>query len=714
MAGQNNNYGALLIPALGRQAADNWWPALEGKVNDLMASYANNPLSGEQMLPAGNSRNPPNLLPFYSNLLIGNSQGLPNLVQAVTSGSLAPVEKNVGHSIDQQLKAATDFSDGKLSPGDLNLALQLATGDLGPDLADRPFYSPLEAFTSLSKDSPLSATPEVWKNYLQAAQKKGAFKNEEAEDTGLWNWLDQTPPDQRLRREDVRQFVADNRPQLYTYTKGGNPAILGQHLNSIDPAERTDAESFLGMAADQLMDFENGELIPATSRHALSIRELGRFLEERLNGGPHTWWDQFAGDEPDIARQLDQQYRELGGFPIEEEDPTEFSSGTKYKDYSSPGGSDYRETLLRVPEIDYVGPHWNEPDIMMHIRSQTMPDVAGKPAHHVEEVQSDFHQEHQGGKGPEAFRLYGPKGRKIQLLDPQGNVVADTEEGFNSSDTPAGETYEQTAPHRMLSPITRTLLLNHMASKLGVGSGRWGRVPHDMWEQLLGSHILSHTVRQEFTDPPAQSLYLNSLYKWMTEHPDQVRVVDPVPETTEFTPWSKSWPLLGMKQAMKEANDKGLDRVSFTPGEIQNLRYGNTRGSKEQAGMAKFYDERLVNDLNKFLKKYGSKVQREDDLKHMHMAKTVKPEVIPHTNQGKILGYEAGLRDELLKDDFNFTRGNALLREAYPSKLYPSREEAQKAAEEFRARHLREKRALHYFDITPALKKQIENGMPLY
>lgn len=77
---------------------------------------------------------------------------------------------------------------------------------------------------------------------------------------------------------------------------------------------------------------------------------------------------------------------------------------TKWKQYTTPGGEDYKEMLLALPKKfegqgtpisstyeDFQSGHWSEPNVLAHARFDTRV-VNGKKLLHVAEIQSDWHE----------------------------------------------------------------------------------------------------------------------------------------------------------------------------------------------------------------------------------------------------------------------------------------------------------------------------------
>jgi hypothetical protein len=69
-------------------------------------------------------------------------------------------------------------------------------------------------------------------------------------------------------------------------------------------------------------------------------------------------------------------------------------------------------------------------------------------------------------------------------------------------------------------------------------------------------------------------------------------------------PFKDNWYQLGLKRAIKEAADTGMDRVYLTTGNRQTLRYSED----QRKGMEHWYDKQYKNFLDKYAKQFGGKV----------------------------------------------------------------------------------------------------------
>jgi hypothetical protein len=195
----------------------------------------------------------------------------------------------------------------------------------------------------------------------------------------------------------------------------------------------------------------------------------------------------------------------------------------KYGDYKSPGGQNYREILLKLPKSDtkfgdknYWSTHFlQDPNVLAHMRVQDRKGANGEKILHVEEIQSDWHQE--GRK----------KGYKPDDYVQQSNAI---DKEFDELLTKRTELQTQAVK----------------AKYIGGGEGA-----------------------QALTDE-ANSMTPKLLQ--LQEQRDKLR--DVINYGVPDAPFKKNWHELAMKRLLNYAADNGYDSIAITPGAEQANRFG--------------------------------------------------------------------------------------------------------------------------------------------
>jgi 23S rRNA maturation mini-RNase III len=242
----------------------------------------------------------------------------------------------------------------------------------GREVSPIGFYSALS--DAVSKSTVKAAPVDGWKAMFKGMVNKGVVKQNELEWTGINDWLDLQQG--RVTKDQVKEYLDANGVQVEETVlgrrNGERPPIvvrMSQLENALDAGDATQEE----------------------------IAEYRRLSEEvRLNGLPET---------PEILP-------------------------TKYGQYTLPGGKNYREVLLTLPVQQtledryaemrgeagnvYRSRHWDQPNVLAHIRVNDRTDADGNKVLFIEEIQSDWGQEGKKkgfagkltGKNAEYQRLY--------------------------------------------------------------------------------------------------------------------------------------------------------------------------------------------------------------------------------------------------------------------------------------------------------------------
>lgn len=210
----------------------------------------------------------------------------------------------------------------------------------------------------------------------------------------------------RERRQEIEEDIYSILEKYEVYMRYGNSTdVIWDFLNTHDESEIYD-----------LVDLEN-----------FDNREENKYYYDAESNGYFTLEEMHN----DIDRALELYY-EYDNLEQELEEIPEtaygyaddFASSTQYKQYATDwsGGEHYREILYKVPYNTYMkaltpydSPHWNERNVMAHVRLQDYEDDGGAKVLFIEEIQSDMHQE---------GRKYGYT-RKIENYDKKINDLKD-------------------------------------------------------------------------------------------------------------------------------------------------------------------------------------------------------------------------------------------------------------------------------------------------
>jgi hypothetical protein len=210
----------------------------------------------------------------------------------------------------------------------------------------------------------------------------------------------------------------------------------------------------------------------------------------------------------------------------------------KYQKYSTPGGKNYREILLKLPEDylnePYITDHFaDDPNVLAHIRVSDFNTPDGKKVLLVDEVQSDWHQ---------AGRSEGYKTGKEKA---QGQILSKEYDAL----------------------IQRRKDLLKQAEEMPDGGAEFAALideANDITPQLMRMQTQMDELR-------------SAAYRGV---PD--------------APFKKNWHELAMKRVLDYAAGNGYDTVAITPGSEQAKRYDLSKqvqqimASKEDGGVRIF------------------------------------------------------------------------------------------------------------------------------
>ena len=401
------------------------------------------------------------------------------------------------------------------------------------------FYSALS--DAVSRVDTKAAPPAGWKTMFQGMVNKGVVKQNELEWTGINDWLDLQQG--RVTKDQVKEYLDANGVQVEETQLGG-----------FSEEEKENRRKLTKMR-DELIaakeDFQNSGYL---------FREIKG--NDMLNALPEKWQLRY-----DRIAEMQRKYDELSVISVYQEQPT------KYQNYTLPGGENYREVLLTLPSdveaakakhraflqlmkdkygydgtlasyakkmtpeeraeakrlslynerSDYRSSHWDQPNVLAHIRVNDRTDADGNKVLFVEEIQSDWGQE----------------GKK---------------KGFRSKSRPARDAYLSFVEE--LKPRMRGWLLETLGDEIkGEKAERY--ISRQM--QIFTPYDMARALGEESKH--------ERLIRYKDEEENSGIPVAPFVGKTE------GWLNLALKRIMIMAAEGGYDKVAFVNGEQSADRY---------------------------------------------------------------------------------------------------------------------------------------------
>lgn len=430
----------------------------------------------------------------------------------------------------EQIKSAT-HNNGEFDPKKKDIRQSLRGED--------PFYSALGRSIDNVTDKPLPA--EGWKGWIKSLVNKGEVKQDEVEWSGINDWLGLQQG--KVTKAQMQEFFKNNGVKVEEVryeSKAGFTQKMQERLDELenmrDRTDEEDAEFQRLIRAENEASDQNGNT--KQTKYADYTLPGGENYREVLLKLPEK--------EPTFALEdfFDEMEKKYGRDHIYKLVSPNY--WVIRDDFESRISKEERATLrkLQKDEIDrkkmvFRTNHWDERDVLAHIRLNDRTDADGNRVLFVEELQSDWGQE---GKS---------KGFK-QKPDPR---------------------IEEIKKERM-EAITKMVSLDS-------ASPEW---------KAVSEKVVSLNAKLRELGATA-----------MTD----THVQDRVPPGP-FVTTTPGWLNLALKRIMKMAADEGYDKVAFINGEQSHQRFPQKHdGGSTLPGFQAFYDNMIPAALNKLMPKFG-------------------------------------------------------------------------------------------------------------
>ena len=503
--------------------------------------------------------------------------------------------------------------------------------------------------------------------------------------------------------------------------------------------KRTPTDKELEDVVDRLIDEE------ATS---MTNDEIGR----RTLSNREDWDDYFEGMTSQLNKDRDSFLYRAQEMSIENQLPESPKFG--YDDLVIPGGKNYREILLRMPDPEkelksaeaalrrakqdayfyrdkpdviqrlasaeqryanaqnavqnaYHGSHWEEPNVLAHIRASDRTGPNGEKVLHIEEIQSDWHQ---------TGRKYGYQDEeKYKKAREKADEVAKAA-GFDD----AYHAAQGWKMHKMENAKEASDLYDE-ASKFKP-SGSVPDAPFKKnWHELAMKRMLNYAAENGYdkiaiTPGAAQAERSN-----LARHVDRIDYFKNADGTYNFVAYSKSNAPILYKQ------DIGAEEMSELIGKdaAQKIIDASGQPKPEKLNVAKIgRNWEIIDQWGESVSKHKTKMEAEGEMQRMQSGAGTLPnvdliigdkpmkvfydEMIPNylNTFGKKYGVQVNPYD-LSSDIFNQEAMNKIM--LAPDDLRRSVRQEMIDTKQY------ETFPSHGFDITPEMREDIKSkGLPFY
>jgi hypothetical protein len=428
-----------------------------------------------------------------------------------------------------------------------------------------PFYSALTRSVMTAKGAPKSADPAAWRQWLDGAQRRGEFKGSEREWMGIDSWLDSKQGN--VSRDEIADFVRNNSVKL-DETQLGAPAPNRNSKYLLPEVQKAMRDSGGNADDNMLLTLSNdGNAYRALTKKFPELEQDDNWAETVL----HDIYGNMLHNE------------------------------TKYGQYTLPGGENYRELLMRLPRQEGVQPyrssHFDQSNILAHVRMNDRTGPNGERILHLEEIQSDWHQEgrRKGYKGSvsepkyTAEKVDGKYGGYWIVRDERGREI-----GNSSAPTEAQaiREYAQStkadavpdAPFKKEWPMLAFKRALREAVENGYDKLTWTTGDQQAARYDLSKQVDS--IRLRGNDLQFQDNSTGE-YSTIAENVSPEKIADYVG-----------------KDIADKLNSMEADKYGNKELYGQDLKIGGE-------GMRAFYDKMLPNEVAKYVKQWGGKVGSE-------------------------------------------------------------------------------------------------------
>jgi hypothetical protein len=492
-----------------------------------------------------------------------------------------------GGLIDEPLLRDLEDRGFKVKSGLLPTAATLGVGAMGLLGSEEADAAPsmlksiaLDAMAEVPRKSPTSYTG--WKKALN----KAGVKDDELKQMGFKREFEYRQRSQDITRQEVEDFLAENQYNIREETLRKRK-VFGEvehdpelnTYNAVMPDRRDDEIFHTRQFAEDYV-----------ARNPITVND-SQYGPYTLTGGDNVNYREILlmdGPEADAYQALTKQINELEneitegiGAPagyLASDATMIFDEGSAFKEPYDRLRK-LREERNRLPQ-PFVHQHYDDKEnILSHLRVADRDLEDGSSTLMVEEIQSDLHQRGQEVGYAKAQDLKGVEDQLEQVNQAISGLKAPAVKRWAEENTP--DLHNRT----------------------------YGGEPNQeeftaLRQQMRDAFNQDYKARTG-KDVDAEFDRLADIRDRLKAK--QLSTMKAAPEMPFKSDDKSSWYDLAFKRSLMEAADGDYDSISFTTGQQQVDRYGESA----EGGVKTFYDKTLPNHINKWAKQYGVKLERK-------------------------------------------------------------------------------------------------------
>lgn len=288
--------------------------------------------------------------------------GVPKDDVKATSGLLTKLFeglKKAGLTATETVGEWVGIGKGEEKPYSLKIdGKEVKVKNIAPEIVNG-FYSPIEKKLLDEKATNLSATK--WLERLG--------KGDEMTFTGLKDFLESKKPNEQVKKSELQDFMRDNRIEVVEVVKGGE-------ISEAEIDAFLEDEVGEGYTREEAREYlSNDETNEQTKYHQYQLDGARENYKEVLVTIPSFKW---AKNKSGLWAYFNNEGVQISdGMPEDTETYKELAKNTLKKSQAKP---------------DFKSSHFDEPNILVHLRMNTRTDADGRKVLFMEEVQSDWGQ----------------------------------------------------------------------------------------------------------------------------------------------------------------------------------------------------------------------------------------------------------------------------------------------------------------------------------